>query len=103
MNNKFVNKGFKTSSGWYKFGNENSNSAYSLPLINGGSNGNGRAEKQNNFNQSFGRNTFYIPNEKKIDLLEVLPIGDPEATSAVAATLKRPNFQPEGRRRSSNM
>jgi hypothetical protein len=50
MNNKFVNKGFKTSSGWYKFGNENSNSAYSLPLINGGSNGNGRAEKQNNFN-----------------------------------------------------
>jgi hypothetical protein len=34
--NKFVNKGFKTSSGWYKFGNENSNSAYSLPLINGG-------------------------------------------------------------------
>lgn len=96
-----MNKGFKTSSGWYKFGNENQNSAYSLPLINGGAQGN-RMEKQNNFNQNFGRNTFYIPNEKKIDLLEVLPIGDPEATSAIAGTLKRPNFQPEGRRRSSN-
>ena len=33
----------------------------------------------------------------------MLPIGDAEATSAVAATLNRPNFQAEGRRRSSNM
>ena len=43
--NKLMSKGFKTSSGWYKFGNENSNSAYSLPLINAGPPGN-RIEKK---------------------------------------------------------
>jgi hypothetical protein len=49
---------------------------------------------------NFGRNTLYNPQSQ--DVLDMMTVGNAEATSAAAANLIRPIYKPESRRSSTN-